>query len=79
MRLFIATALAATLALPTAASAKETISDHLARGCSVHQVHVPAGKLQINQPVVRCPSDATQVAAKKNAPVKAGARIAAAK
>ena len=77
MRLFIASALAATLALPTAASAKETVRELQARGCSVHQVHVPAGKLQINQPVVRCPSDGAQLAANKTAPVKGGAQRAA--
>ncbi|WP_260599920.1 hypothetical protein [Sphingomonas endolithica] len=58
MRLFIATALAATCALPALAADRPTgtVKQLQARGCTVQQVHTPAGKMVHNAPIVRCPS-----------------------
>jgi hypothetical protein len=69
MRLFIATALAATCALPALAADRPTgtIKQLQARGCTVQQVHTPAGKMVHNAPIVRCPS-APELAKRQSAP-----------
>lgn len=55
LRLLLAAPLA-LIALPAVAqeAGPQTISTALAKGCTVQQVHTPAGKMVHNAPIVKC-------------------------
>jgi folate-dependent phosphoribosylglycinamide formyltransferase PurN len=67
MRMLSTLALAAALLVPTAAIAERKLShaELRAKGCTVHHVRVPAGKIVHQTPTVRCPAGAMETLTKK--------------
>jgi hypothetical protein len=74
MRMYITAILALTCAAPAFAADRPagTVKQLQARGCTIQQVHTPAGKMVHNAPIVRCPSTAAlaQPATPARAPVQ---------
>jgi hypothetical protein len=66
LRLLLAAPLA-MIALPAVAQdhGPQAVSDALAKGCRVQQVHTPAGKLVHNSPIVKCDQAQTALADKQ--------------
>ncbi len=66
LRLLLAAPLA-LIALPAVAqnTGPQAVSDALAKGCTIQQVHTPAGKLVHNAPIVKCDQAQTALADKQ--------------
>lgn len=75
MRTLVATVLAAACTLPVSAADRtsQSVKQLQARGCTVQQVHSPAGKMVHNAPIVRCPQAAGLA---KKQPARAGGQTA---